>query len=108
MIRAIAKVTGQSWTDIYWELTDLGFSLGDWGNSNYVWREFLLRQGFKQYALPDLCPACYTVAKFAADHANGTFVLATGSHVVAVIDGEYYDSWNSGDEVPIYYFRRSK
>jgi hypothetical protein len=28
-------------------------------------------------------------------------MLATGTHVVAVIDGNYYDTWDSGDEVPI-------
>ena len=27
-------------------------------------------------------------------------------NVIAVIDGDYYDSWDSGNEVPIYYWKQ--
>lgn len=27
-------------------------------------------------------------------------------HVVCVQDGYYYDSWDSGNEIPIYYWER--
>jgi len=33
-------------------------------------------------------------------------ILATGTHVIAVGDGNYYDTWDSGQEVPIYYWRK--
>ena len=29
-------------------------------------------------------------------------------HVIAVENGDYYDNWDSGDEVPIYYWERRK
>ena len=74
--------------------------------SNNVWPKLLKREGFKRYILPDTCPDCYTVRRFCLEHQNGQFILATGSHVIAVIDGDYYDTWDSGDEVPIYYFTR--
>ena len=54
--------------------------------------------------LPDQCPICYTVEKFCWEHPRGLFLLATGSHVVAVENGDYYDAWDSGNEVPIYYW----
>lgn len=110
VIRAIAAVTGRDWYDIYWDLCEMGAEMGDWGNSNPVWRDYLRELGFRQYVVPNSCPFCYTVREFCEDNPNGTFILATGAdngnHVVAVLDGDYYDSWESGNEIPIYYFSR--
>jgi hypothetical protein len=75
-------------------------------HANVVWGEYLYKQGFRKGAIPDTCPNCYTVRAFCADNPIGTFLLATGSHVIAVIDGNYYDTWDSGNEVPIYYWRK--
>jgi hypothetical protein len=43
---------------------------------------------------------------FCADHPNGTYVVSTGSHVVAVVDGDYYDTSDTGSEIPIAYFEK--
>ena len=48
---------------------------------------------------------CYTVKRFCADNPELTGILATGTHVIAVANGNYYDTWDSGEEVPIYYWR---
>lgn len=37
---------------------------------------------------------------------DGKNVVATGSHVVAVIDGNYIDNTDTGNEVLIYYWRK--
>ena len=37
-----------------------------------------------------------TVETFAKDHPEGTFILNVANHEVAVVDGKYYDTWNSG------------
>ena len=42
--------------------------------------------------------------QFAKDHPEGTYIVATGSHVVCVQDGDYYDTWDSGHDVPSYFF----
>lgn len=75
---------------------------------NSVWEEYLRSIGFRRYILPDTCPRCYTVRDFCYDNPFGTFILATGSHVIAVIDGDYYDTWDSGDEVPTSVWRREQ
>jgi hypothetical protein len=36
----------------------------------------------------------------------GTFVLGTGDHAVTVVDGDYYDSFDSGQMIPIVYYRK--
>ena len=105
VIRAISKATGQSWEETFDGVTSVAFQMKDMPSSNYVWAAYLKRKGFTKQIIPDTCPDCYTVRQFANEHPQGTFILGTGTHVVAVVDGNYYDSWNSGDEVPIYYFQ---
>ena len=106
VVRAISKVLEQTWNDTYWDLCDEGFLMGDWGNSNVVWDMYLRDCGFIRKVIPDTCPICYTIRDFCRDHPIGRFVLATGKHVIAVVDGDYYDTWDSGDEVPLYYYKK--
>lgn len=104
VIRGISKVTGLSWDEVYLGICMSGYESKDMPSSNDVWGSFLLSKGFKRNLLPDTCPYCYTVKDFCNDHQVGIFLLATGSHVVAVEDGDYYDAWDSGNEVPMYYW----
>lgn len=106
VIRAISKVTNQTWEKTYWDLCEVGFDHGDWGNANDVWDSYLRSYGFKRHVIPNTCPNCYTVREFCRDHPRGIFVLSIGNHTVASIDGDYYDSWNSGSEIPIFYYER--
>jgi hypothetical protein len=75
--------------------------------ANHVWGAYLEEHGYKRVNLPDKCPDCYTVEQFCKNHQQGYYLLATGSHAVTVIDGFYFDAWDSGQEVPIYYFERT-
>lgn len=104
VIRAISVVTGDTWEKIYAELCAEGFDYGDWGNSNAVWDNYLRSRGFARHVCPNDCPACYSVADFAREHKHGHYIVATGSHAVAVVDGCYIDSWDSGSVCPIYYY----
>ena len=78
----------------------------DMMSSNAVWGAYLYDQGFRRYIIPNTCPDCYSVKDFCEDNPKGEFMLATGTHVIAVEDGNYYDTWDSGDEVPIFYWRK--
>ena len=75
---------------------------------NYVWGNLLLRNGYTKHPLPNTCPACYTVRDFAEDFKRGTYIVGTGDHVLAVIDGDYYDSFDSGEMIPILYYHKEK
>ena len=108
VIRAICKVTGDTWEKIYTELSVEGYELRDWGNANHVWDIYLRKQGFKRFACPDDCPFCYSVNDFANEHNKGSFIVATGTHAVAVVDGDYYDTWDSGNINPIYYYTKGE
>ena len=106
VIRAVAKTMNKSWEDTYLEIVTQGFSMHDMPSSNDVWGTYLLEHGFKRFIIPDSCPDCYTVRQFCADNPNLTGILATGTHVIAISSGDYFDTWDSGDEVPIYYWRK--
>ena len=106
VVRAISTVLDESWDDTYWGIAEEGFEIKDMPSSNEVWGSYLIRNGYDRKALPNTCPACYTVKDFCDDHPFGRFILATGTHVIAVIDGEYIDTWDSGDLTPMYYFER--
>lgn len=106
VIRAIAKLTDKPWEYTYIDVIVQGYNMYDMPSSNEVWSSYLKSQGFYKKVIPNTCPDCYTVKDFCKDHPKGKYLLATGSHVIAVIDGNYYDTWNSGDEIPIYYFTK--
>ena len=106
VIRAICVATNRSWDDVFVNLCLQAYIMKNMPSVNKVWGTYLSSIGFEQYNLPNTCPDCYSVKAFCADNPVGIFILATGSHVVAVIDGDYYDAWDSGDEMPIYVWRR--
>lgn len=107
VIRALTRVDGSGdWTSTYLKVCAVGALVGDMPSSNKVWGDYLLMIGFKRYFLPDTCPDCYTIRDFCADHPIGKYVVSTGSHVVAVVDGDYYDTSDTGSEVPIAYFEK--
>lgn len=107
VIRAIAVATHKSWDYVAVYLGLQSFIMKNMPSVNNVWGTYLYSIGFRQYRLPDNCPYnCYTIRDFCYDNPIGTFILATGSHLLAVIDGDYYDAWDSGMEVPTSVWRR--
>ena len=106
VIRAISKALGQEWDKTYLDICLEGLIICDMPSANHVWGAYLRRKGYKRYIIPDDCPDCYTVKNFCRDHPNGTYILAISGHVVCCIDGNYYDTWDSGSKIPVYYWKK--
>lgn len=103
-VRAISKALNISWEDAYAKLAINGYKMCDMPSSNTVIASVLRQNGFYRENLPDFGDNGYTVKEFAEDNPIGTYVLGTGSHVVTVVDGTYWDSWDSGNEHIIYFW----
>ena len=105
-IRAICKLTDQDWDTVYVGTAFQGFIAKDMPSGNATWGAYLRRQGYIRQIISNSCPDCYTVKDFCRDNPRGRFLLALDQHVVAVVDGDYYDTWDSGNEIPIYYWMK--
>ena len=106
VFRALSIVLDSDWEDVFAKLSVLALMHHDKPDANYVWADLIESNGFKRHILPDTCPNCYKVRDFVRDYPTGTYLLGTGTHVVAVKDGNYYDTFDSGDYVPVYYWAK--
>lgn len=107
-VRAIAKALNTDWETAYISIMVNGYAMGDMPSADAVWGSVLRRHGFYREVIPDKCPECYTAEDFCKDHPQGTYVLAFGGHVATVVDGDIYDSWDSSNEIPQYYWYRKE
>ena len=105
-VRAIAKALKIDWETAYMAIADAGLNMGDMPSSDSVWGAVLRQNGFYRKAIPNRCPECYTARDFTIDHPVGTYVLGFGGHVATVQDGNLFDSWDSSDMVPQFYWYR--
>lgn len=106
VIRAIAIATEKDWRQVYKELSMVGYEECEMMNSNSTWGLYLYRLGFQPFLISESCPLCVTVRAFCHMYPQGTYIIGTGDHAVAVMNGDYYDSWDSGDTVPSYFWKK--
>ncbi len=117
VIRALTLALNYNWFMVHDELCFLSRKMADMPSSNRVWKTYLINKGYKETQVENTCPDCLTVERFARSHPKGRYILSTaeyakardnlivtGTHVVAVIDGDWYDTWDSGGDVPLSYF----
>lgn len=102
-IRAISKLLNQDWDTTYIGVCIQGFLMCAMPSTNSVWSTYLIKNGYTQYSIDPI-----TVRDFCALHPKGKYLLATGTHVVTIEDGDYYDLWDSGSELIIYYFTKEE
>lgn len=107
-VRAVAVALGIDWETAYTMIADAGFAMGDMPSSDSVWGAVLRQNGFYREAIPNTCPDCYTVSDFLLDNPIGIFVIGMSGHVVTAIDGVLYDTWDSTNEIPVYYWFRKE
>ena len=107
-IRAIAKALNVDWKRAFALIVSNAYQMADMPSSNSVWGSVLYQHGFKRAAIDSGCVDCYTAADFAEDHPKGVFVLGFGNHVATIVDGVLYDSWDSSQEIPQYYWSKTE
>ncbi len=103
-VRAISAAFNIDWEEAFDILASFAKSMCDMPASDQVWGAALRANGFRKAILPTYCPHCYTMEDFCKDFPHGIYVVGFGGHVATVIDGDLYDSWDSSQEMPVYYW----
>ena len=104
VIRAISIALGLSWYEVFDDLSSVARAACSVTCDDHVWGKYLFDKGFIPFKLPNRCPECISVKQFCEKFSNGTFIIGTGSHAVAIINGKYYDSWDSGDTIASFFW----
>lgn len=105
VIRAIAIALNMRWIDVYDDLCDIGRREFNMPSADAVWGKYLYEMGFEPFQLPKTCPQCVTIEQFAGIFHEGVYIIGTGGHAVAVVNGDYFDSWDSGRETVSFFWR---
>lgn len=108
VVRAISKAENKDWEKVYVDLMVTGLKLHDMPSSNNVWGTYLKEKGYIRKIIPNSCPHCYTVDQFCKEHPKGTYILALNGHVVAVENGNLFDTWDSSQENPVFYWEKER
>lgn len=103
VIRACSIALDNTWHKTHKEICELSNKKCNMPSANSVWGEFLESNNMR-YREPQ---QTLTVRQFCLLHPYGIYTIGTGNHAVTVIDGDWYDIWDSGDEIVSYYFERS-
>lgn len=101
-IRACCKATGRTWNEVFDALVQIAYRQKDVLSANKVWGEYLTDNGYVRYE-PDYPMDVY---KFCCNFPHGTYVLGLDGHVVTVVDGRFYDTWDSSGKSVIYFWER--
>lgn len=110
VIRAISKVLDLSWVETFklcfdYELQyqcpiscmPLSLYKKVFEDLNFTYNGISNKRGSKRP----------TVEEFAKQHKKGKFLLNVANHMVAVVDGCYYDTWDSGNKSLYGYFQKN-
>ena len=99
-IRALAKALNKSWLEVF----DLICPIIREAQAMDIFccdltktKGFMKRIGFEYTGISNKKGSKRpTVEEFAKKHPKGRYVCSVASHVVAVVDGIYYDTWDCG------------
>lgn len=105
-VRALSTLMNERWDVVYLQLCLIGLTMCEMPSTKAVIHEYLRRNGYLRYTIPNRYPADYSVRDFAEDHKYGTYLLTTDSHVVPVIDGCWIDNWDSAEEIILFYWTK--
>lgn len=103
-VRTLSKILNISWDSAFDILAKMAKSMGVMPSEKNAFNAVMRMNGFYRENLPNFLQEDYSVRDFAEDNPNGKYVLCTENHVVPVINGTYYDTYDSGDEYVMWFW----
>ena len=100
-VRALTKVFDCSWVEAYLKMIPFCIEYQTPNIFNLpckLEREVMAKLGFEYHGVSNKKGTKRpTVKSFAKEHEHGKYILNVANHEVAVEDGFYYDTWDSGE-----------
>lgn len=103
IIRALCKITDRDWLSIYDDLCKLGrenFTPFTSLSMDYVFVDY--RKFKKHKVTRQKGRKALNVETFCKEHPTGKYIIRLAHHVIAVVDGKYYDIYPCWDKKTVY------
>ena len=98
VFRTITKLFNVSWLDAFDSLIPYAREIQCNPNNKKCYEKYLLDHGYTYHGISNKKGSKRpTVQSFSSDHKIGKYFLNLANHVVAVVDGKYYDTWDCGE-----------
>lgn len=99
VVRALSHALDKDWLTVYSELCKLGAQLYRMPNDKDCYTAYLMHHGFYRVGISHRKGARRpTVCSFAASHPHGIYILQIAHHLVAVKDGQFFDTVDHGEK----------
>ena len=108
VVRALTKVTGKTWRQVFDELLPYVYELQCMPNDKKCYESYLKGNGFEYHGISNKKGSKRpTVDSFSKEHKTGLYFLNVANHCVAVVNGFYYDTWDSGQNCLYGYWEKN-
>lgn len=108
-IRAFTKALNKSWLEVFDELVPFAREHQCLLNQKPAYQDYLAKQNWI-YTSNGKVSKTKTVTKFCKEHQIGSYILYVRvgyrTHLVAVVDGIYYDTWDCGQYLVYGYYQK--
>ena len=109
VIRALTKALNMEWLQVFDEMQPISREMQVPFNCRPCYEKYIESKGLKYIGISNKKGTKRpTVDRFAKDHTTGTYILRVAHHLVTVVDGIYYDTWDSGEKSLYGYWEISK
>lgn len=99
VIRALTKAMEKDWLTVFEQLIPYAREKQCMPNGKPAYEEYLKDNDFVYKGISNAKGSKRpTVQEFTLHHKEGTFVLRVANHLVACVDGLFYDTWDSGQK----------
>ena len=99
VIRALTKVMNKSWMEVFNEMLPICSEFQALHNNKVVYETYLKNNRFTYTGISNKKGTKRpTVESFTKEHKTGMHFVILANHVVAVVDGQYFDTWDCGEK----------
>ena len=99
VIRALTKVMNKSWMEVFNDMIPVCVEFQALHNNKVVYETYLKNKGFIYTGISNKKGTKRpTVESFNKDHKTGSYFVIVANHVVTVMNGQYFDTWDCGEK----------